>query len=102
MMRDVRVGLQHVLRDREALVRRPHVAPLLGDQLDALVLVDGALAAGEAIDFGRGALLAVDDDHLARAAGLFDDVLADRVGGVDAFAGDEGVARRAFGDRGRR
>ena len=67
---DVRMGLQHVLHELEALVLAPDVRILLRHDLDARVGSDDLRAALHAVDLGRGALLAVDDDHLALAAGL--------------------------------
>ena len=100
--RDVRVGLEHVLGDVEALVLIP-VGGLLGHDLQAGALRQRLLEALVAVDLGRRADLALQDRRPSpRRSVSFGHVLAELLGRGDGVGGDERVRRARPAGCGRR
>jgi len=94
---DIRIGLQHVLHDLEAFVLEPVIGILFGDDLHIRIGLQRFRATLGAVELGRRALLAVDDDHLALAASFLEDVVANGLCRSNGVRCKEGVARRAVG-----
>src|SRR5262249_5396721 len=90
---DVGVALQHILRDRKALILHPHFARLFGDYLNVRRFCQRFVKALVAVQLWRGPKLTLDDGYVGFASGDFGNVLAKSACGTDAIGGDERIAR---------
>ena len=92
---DLWMSLQQVLRELEALILMPLLAPELTDDLDVGEVLERLCTSFGAVHLWGRALLTVDYKHLALPAGLLGDPGAHLLRRRHAVGRNEGVARRS-------